>query len=161
IDGDVELQLLQGTRDEVVVRQRNLGIETETEQTADLAPVDLAEQFVAVDAGVRDVVGIDAPDAGDAGAVLGVLDVAHAGALIALLAVFAATLAVGLPGDGAVAAALAANASRGQHDVDGPQYVLHAVAGVLDAAGVHQEAGPGGAPHLGSLANGPFADAGD
>ena len=128
VDGDEELQLLQHPGDEAVVRQRHLGVEAEAEQALDLALVDLAEQLVGVHTRVGDALLRHVPDAGDVGAMLGVLDVAHAGELVALLAVLAAALAVGLAGDGAVAAALAADAPRCQHDVDRPQAVLHAVA---------------------------------
>ena len=67
--------------------------------------LDLAEQLVAIDPGVRQLRLGDAPDVGDVPAVLGVLDVAAAGELVALLAVLAAALAVALAGDRRVAAA--------------------------------------------------------
>src|SRR4051794_5315691 len=105
------------------------------------------------------VVGIDAPDAGDMGAVFGVLDVAHARQLVALLAVLTAALAVRLAGDGAVATAFAADAARSEDHVDRPKHILHAVAAVLDAARVHEEACLGLAPPLSGLANGVLGDA--
>ena len=106
------------------------------------------------------------------GAVLRVVDVAAAGQLVALLAVLAAALAVGLAGDGGVAAALAADSARRQHHVDGAKAVLDAVAVVLDAAGVQEEARRRRAPqlrrppdgalgdprHLGGAARRPVAD---
>ena len=80
--------------------------------------------------------------------------------LVALLAVLAPALAVALAGDGRVAAALAADASRGEHDVDRAQAVLDAVGVVLDAARVQEEARLRGAPPLRGLADGPLGDAG-
>ena len=160
VDGHVEIEFLQGAGDEGVVGQRHLGIEAQRQQTADFAAVDLAKDLVGVHTGVGQFLGIDAPDTGDVGAVFGVFDVAHTGKLVALLAVFAAALAVGLSGDGAVAAALAADAPGGQYHVDRPEHVLHALAVMLDAASVHQKTGFGGAPPLGGLANGRLADAG-
>src|SRR5262249_2040972 len=125
----------------------------------DLAGVDLAEHLVAVDPGPRKLVGGHAPDPGHVGAMLGVREVPHARELVALLAVLAPALSVRLPGDRPVAAALAAEPPRGEHDVDPAQAVLEAVAVVLDAPGVEQEARLRGPPPLGGLLDGPLRDA--
>src|SRR5690606_6092720 len=127
-------------------------------QPADLSAIYLAEQLVGVYARRRQVVGIHVPDFGHVGAVLWVGEVSTAGELVALLAVLSASLAVGLPGDGGVAAMLSADAARGQHHVDGAQHVLHAVRVMLDAAGVHQKTGGCRAPPLGRLADGALGD---
>src|SRR5262249_33081502 len=108
------------------------------------------------DPGLRKLVGRDAPDLGHVGSMLGVREVPHAGKLVALLAVLAPTLAVRLAGDRPVAATLAADPPRGEHDVDPAQAVLHAVAVVLYAPGVEQEARLRGAPPLGGLLDGPL-----
>jgi hypothetical protein len=121
-------------------------VEAERDQALDLAIVDLAEHLVAIDAGAGHVRLGDAPDLGDVGAVDRVGDIAPAGQLVALLPVLAAALAVGLAGDGAVAAPLAPDTPGGQHHVDRAEHVLHAVRMVLDPAGVHEEAGLGRAP---------------
>ncbi len=89
----------------------------------------------------------------------GVAQVAAAGKLVALLAVFAPTLAVALAGDGGVTAVGPADAPRGQHHVDRPQHILHPFAVMLNAAGVHEEAGAGCAPHFGRLPDASFGDA--
>ena len=82
VDDGEELELLQRARDEGVVRQRDLRVEADQKQALDLARVDLPHHLVAVDAGLRDLFGLHAPDAGDVLAVLGVRDVAPAGKLI-------------------------------------------------------------------------------
>src|SRR5690606_18946617 len=79
VDRDVKLELFEHSPDVVVIRQRNEGIKADREQTFDLAAVDEAEDLVGVDAGLREVVRIDAPDGGDVSAVLGVGEVASAG----------------------------------------------------------------------------------
>ena len=94
------------------------GLKQMLQQALDLAPIDLAEDLVGIDARRGQFVRVDAPDRGDVGAVLGVVDVARAGELVALLAVLAPALAVALAGDRGVAAALAADPARSQHDVD-------------------------------------------
>ena len=71
----------------------------------------------------------------------GLFDVAASGKLIALLTLLARALAVALAGDHGIAAALAADASAGHHQVDGGDAVVHALGVVLDAAGMQQEAG--------------------
>src|SRR5262249_7212834 len=124
-----------------VVRQRHQGVDAEAQKPTHLAAVDFAEQLVDIHARPRQFIGGNAPNSGDVGAVLVILDVAAAGQLVALLAMLAPALAVALSRDGRVAAAFAADPARRQYEVDGAQDVLHAVAVVLDAAGVHQETG--------------------
>src|SRR5690606_36657324 len=114
----------------------------------DLALVDLADDLVRVDALARDLVGLDTPDPGDVCAVLGVVNVAGAGELVALLAVLASALPVGLSGDRRVPAALATDPTRCKNHVDRAEHILHAMAVVLNAAGVHEETGAGGAPEF-------------
>ena len=75
------------------------------------------------------------------------------GKLVAFLSMLAATLSIGLAGDRRVAAVFAADASRGQHDVDRAEHVLHAMAVMFDAAGVHQKTGFRRSPPFGGLAD--------
>src|SRR6478735_7744225 len=96
IDSGVELQLLETARDEGVVRQRHLRVEADREQTFDLTAIDLAEQFIGINAGAGQLLLIDPPDSGDVAPMLRVADVAPAGELIALLSVFATALAIRL-----------------------------------------------------------------
>src|SRR5690606_30157681 len=70
-------------------------------------------------------------------------------------------LAVGLACDGAVAAVRAADAPGSEDDVDGREDVFDAVAVVLEAAGVEEEAGPGGTPPLGRFSDGLLGNARD
>src|SRR3954471_12152117 len=92
---------------------------------------------------------LDAPDAGDVLAMGRILEIARPGQLIALLTLLARALAVALPRDHRVAAALAADASGGDDEVDRRHAVLDALGVVLDPARVQQEAGLGRAPHFG------------
>src|SRR5438093_13288315 len=139
VDRDEELQLVETTRDESIVRQGDLRIEADTKEPANLAAIDAAKHLVNIDAGLRNLLRLDAPNRGDVLAMLCVTDVAHARKLVTLLAVFTSALTITLTGDRCVAAAFAADASRGQHNVDRAQHVLYAVAVVLDAARVQQK----------------------
>ena len=161
VDGDVEVELLERLPDEVVVGQRDDRVEADAQQPLDLAAVDLADDLVGIDAGLREIGRIHPPHAGDVGAMLGIGEVASAGQLIAFLAVLAPTLAVGLSGDRRVAAVRAADAPGGQHDVDGAQHVLDAVAVVLESARMAEEARLRRAPPLGGLLDRLHRDAGD
>ena len=142
------------------VRQGDDRVERPGEQAPDLAGLDLAEQLVAVDPGVRQLFLGDAPDAGDVAAMLGVLDVPAAGELVGLLAVLAPALAVALAGDGRVAAARPADPPAGEHDVDRREAVIHAVGVLLHPPGVHQVAGLRRPPPLGRLADRLLGDPG-
>ena len=146
IDGDVEIQLVEHTADEVVVRQRHLGVEADTKQAAHFAAIDLAENLVGIDARPGQLVRLDAPDLGDVGAMFRLGDVASAGELIALLTVLASALTVALAGDRRIAAAGPADAPRSENHVDRPEDVLDAVAVMLDAARVQQKARPAPCP---------------
>jgi hypothetical protein len=99
VDGHVELEFLERACDERVVRQRHFRIETNRQQSLDLAGVDLSEQLVGVNTWARQVLFVDLPDAGDVATMFGVADVAPAWQLIAFLAVFPSALSVRLPGD--------------------------------------------------------------
>src|SRR5262245_8361994 len=140
VDGNIELELLEGARDEGVVRQRHFRVEADRQQPPDLASVDLAEQLVGVNARAREFLLVDSPDARDVAPLFRVADVAPAWKLIALLAVLATALSVCLANDGAVAALRFADPTRREHEVDGAQRVLHAVRVMFDAAGVEEEA---------------------
>src|ERR1051326_1616452 len=161
VDDDEELELLERARDESVVGERDLRVEADRQEALDLAGVDLSHQLVAVDARLRQLLGLHAPDAGDVLAVRGVHDVAPAGELVALLPVLAAALAVALADDGAVRAVRPADAPRGENDVDRGEAVLHAVRVVLDAARVHEEARLRRPPQLRRRADRLLRDAGD
>src|SRR5262249_47969308 len=125
VDRDVELQLLERTRDERVIRQRNLGIETDRQQSFDFAGVDLAKQLVGIDARAGQIFLVDTPDLSDVTPMFGVADVAPTRKLIALLPMLASALAVGLAGDRAVSALGFSDASRGEHEIDRPERVLY------------------------------------
>ena len=127
------------------------GLKQMRQQAPDLAAFDLAEHLVAVDAGLRAAPPARCPRRRRRGAVLGVLDVARARELVALLAVLAAALAVALAGDRRVAAARRPIRPDASTMLIAPRHVLHAVAVVLDAAGVHEEARLRRAPPLGRL----------
>src|SRR5579859_2263925 len=161
VDHHIEFQLFQHALHKPIVRQRHHRVETDAEQAFDLAPVDLAKDLVRVYARPRQIIWADAPDLGDIGAVLGFGDVARAGELITLLTLLTPALAVALAGDGGIAAVLAAQAARGQHQVDGAEHILHAVTVMLDAAGVHEKAGLGRPPPFRGLADGSLGNAGD
>ena len=120
----------------LIVRQRYQRIEADRKQPADFASVDLAEDFVGIDAGLRQFGRIDAPHLGHMGAMLRVGQIAAAGKLVALLAMFAPALAIGLAGNRGIAAAFAANPAGGEHDVDRAQHILDAMAVMLDATRV-------------------------
>src|SRR6185369_15485258 len=151
VDRHEELELLQRSRDEAVVGQRDFRVETNRQQPADFASIDLAKDLIGVDAGFGNLIRVYAPDFRDISAMLWIAHVARAGKLIALLAVLASTLPVALSGDGRVAAALASNASRSQHDVDRPKHILHSVTVMFDTTCVKQEARFGLSPPLGGL----------
>ena len=161
IDRGVELQLLETPRHEVVVGQRHFRIETDRNQSLDLAGVDLAEHLVGVYAGPRQFRFVDPPDAADVTPVLRVRDVAPARKLIALLAVLAPALAVGLADDGAVAAVGTADTPGRKHQIDRAKRVLHAVRVVLDAAGMEQKTRARLRPHFGRLFDRAAGHAGD
>src|SRR5262249_23421106 len=137
------------------------GVEADAEEAPDLAGVDLAEHLVAIDARPRKVIGGHAPDPGHVGSMFRVPEIPHSWELVALLAVLAPALAVRLAGDRRVAAALRADPPRGQDDVDRAEAVLDAVAVVLDAPGVEQDARLRGPPPLGGLLDGALRDARD
>src|SRR5207253_791793 len=96
--------------------------------------INLAKNFIRINAGLRQLFGTNAPDLCDISAMLRVSQIAHAGQLVALLAVLAPALAVGLAGDRAVSASFAAYAARRQHKVDRAEHVLHTMRVMLDAA---------------------------
>src|SRR6185503_15262949 len=99
INGGVELELLERTSDEGVVRQRDFRVEADRQQALDLAGIDLPEQFIGVDARTRQILFVDVPDRRDVPTMVGIADVAPAWQLIAFLSVLASALAVGLAGD--------------------------------------------------------------
>src|SRR4029079_5844217 len=85
VDGGIELEFLETARHEGIVGKRDLRIEADRDQRLDLAAIDLAEEFVGIDAGSRQFAFVDPPDAGDVAAVIRVADVSQAWQLIALL----------------------------------------------------------------------------
>ena len=89
----------------------------------------------------------DAPVLRDERPVLRVLDVAGPGELVRLLPVLAPPLAVALTGDRAVALALGAELTRGQHEVDDCESVLDAETLMFDAARVERHRPLGAPPH--------------
>src|SRR6516164_1942032 len=89
-----------------------------------------------------------APHTGDVLAMLRIGNVAVSGQLVALLPLLASALAVALAGDHGVAAAFTADATAGDDEVNGGDAILDALAMVLDAACVQQEAGGCRAPQL-------------
>src|SRR5262245_49875420 len=111
VNGDIKIQFLQTPGDEVVVGKRDLRVKTNTEQTADLTVIDATKHFVAVNSGLRQLIGIDTPNARNVGPVFRVADIARSGQLVAFLSMLSATLAVGLAGDRCVAASFASNSS--------------------------------------------------
>ncbi len=161
VQADEELQLAEGLSGELRVRQGDQRVEAEQQEALDLAGVDGVHDLLGALAHAGQLVVGAAPDGADVLPVLGVADVAVARQLVALVAVFAAALAVALARDGAVAAAGPADAARGQHHVDAAQHVVHALALVLDAPGVEQEAGLGLAPDAGRLLDGVHGQARD
>src|SRR4029434_310425 len=62
VDGGVELELVETTRDEAVVGQRNLWVETDREEPLDLPSIDLAKQLIRVDSGTWQILLVDTPD---------------------------------------------------------------------------------------------------
>src|SRR5690606_5350263 len=128
VDGDVDVQPVEHGPYEVAFGQRDDGVAADREQSADLATLDAATDIVGIHARLRQRVGRDPPDPGDMGAGRRIRQLAAAGELVALLAVFAPALTVALAGDRGVAAELAADASRGEHDVDRAEYVLDPMA---------------------------------
>src|SRR5262249_30718341 len=74
VDGDVKVQLVEHAADELIVRQRDLGVEADRQQAVHFAAVDLAENLVGIDARSRQVVRRDAPDFSNLSAVFGLGD---------------------------------------------------------------------------------------
>ena len=97
----------------------------------------LRKNLVGIHSRLRQFVGRDVPDFGDMGPMFRVRQIACAGKLVTLLPMLASSLAIGLARDRRIAAVFAADASGGEHDVDRAQHVLHAVAVMFNAAGVH------------------------
>ena len=156
----VELELLQHAADEGVVGQRDHGVEAEAQQAPDLARSrSCGTSRSSRRPGRGRSSGATPHTLATWARCSGFARSRPPGKLVALLAVLAPALAVPLAGDGRVAAALAADAPRGEHDVDRPQAVLDAVAVVLDAAGVEQEARLRRAPPFRGLADRPLRDA--
>src|SRR5262249_50219912 len=114
----VKFQFVERPSDKVVIRQRDLRIEADREQSLDLAAINFADQLVSVHSRAGNLLFVNAPDFRYVSAVFGVADVARAGQLIALLAVLAPALAVALTRNRRVAAALSSDAPRSQHNVD-------------------------------------------
>jgi len=161
VDRHVELQLRQHAPHEGVVRQRHRGIEANGEKAPDLTRLDPAEDLVGVHARRGELFRGDPPDRRHLGAVARVAEVPGPRELIALLSVLAAALAVALAGDGRVPAVPAPDPAGGEHQVDGAEHVLHAVAVVLDAARVHEIAGARRPPPFRGLADRLLGNAGD
>src|SRR5215468_7222767 len=145
----VKFQFVEHTRDEVVVRQRDLRVEADRKQAFDLAAINFAEDFVGVHARAGHLFFVNAPDFRYVSAVLWIVNVAGAGQLITLLTMLAPALPVALTCNRRVTAALAPDAARSQHDVDRAEHILHAVRVMLDATRVQQERRFRIAPHLG------------
>src|SRR5262249_11916869 len=106
----VKFQFVEHPRDEVVVRQRDLRVEANREQSFDGAAVDLAKNLVSVHARARHLFFVNAPDFRDVSAMFRIVDVARAWQLIALLAMLTPALSVALTRNRRVAAALAPDA---------------------------------------------------
>src|SRR5262249_28268421 len=102
----VKFQFVEGLRDEIIVRQRDLRVEAYRQQTFDLAAIDFADQLVGVHARAGHLFFVNAPDFRYISAVLWIVNVARAGQLIAFLAVLAPALPVALTRNRRVAAAL-------------------------------------------------------
>ena len=144
---DEELELLQRLADEVAVGQRDRRVEADGEQALDLAVVDRLDQRHGGQALVREVDSSGTPQTPAMYSRCSGFSMSRApGQLVALLALLARALAVALAGDHRVAAAFAADAAGGEHQVDGGHAVLDALGVVLDAARVQQEAGLGAGP---------------
>src|SRR5262249_47530998 len=109
VDGRVELELLERAAHERVVRKRDDGVGADRQEPANLSPVDLSEEPVRVDPGLRQVVRRYAPHAGDVCPVVRISQVARPRELVAFLAVLATALPVALARDGRIAAAPAAD----------------------------------------------------
>ena len=139
VDDGEEFQLFERSTDEVVIRKGNDGVEANAEHPFDLAFVDLTDDLVGVHAGAWQISRVHAPYAGDVGAMLGIGEIAAAGKLVALLAVLAPALAVGLAGDGGVAALGKADPPGGQHNIDRAHHVLHVDGVVFEATSVQQK----------------------
>ena len=104
VDDAEEFELLQGGAGVVGVRQGDEGVKADTEEPANLTPVDGLHHLRGGVAHARQLVGGDPPALGHDTAMLGIVEVSPARQLITALAVLPPTLAIALPSNGRVAA---------------------------------------------------------
>ena len=159
VDGDEEVEPLEGLLRERGVRQGDQRVEADGDEAADFPAVNHLHDL----RGGRALAGQralgDAPGRGHLGPVSRVLDVARPRELIAALALLACPLAVALPGDRRVARARLADLAGGEHEVDAGEHVLDALGVVLDAARVEQHGARRLHPQLGRLDDASRGDA--
>src|SRR5262245_58256497 len=148
VDHAEELEPFEGLTGEVRVWQRNERVEADRQQAFDLAAVDRFHDFHRRVAGTRNLLGRDAPHLRDVRASRRIVDRALAGQLIALLSVLAAALPVALAGDHRRTAALAAEMTRREAEIDHGRAVLDAFRMMLETARVQGDRAIGFREHV-------------
>src|SRR5262245_21943293 len=120
------------------MRQRNQRIETNRKQRLDFSVMNGVHNLLRRVACAGDVIRTDPPYFRDVRPSCRILDRARAWKLITLLAMFAPALTIALAGDHRTAAALSAEFSRSQCQIDQRQHILNTLGLMLKTAGMHR-----------------------